>query len=99
MANIGTTIAPWMIFFQQSAVVDKQMKEKIGVDPAGKSVKEKVAITRTHRMKQYDSLIDAVFKRRGWTSDGCPTTEHLRQIGMDLPEVLAVAEKRMAGGA
>ena len=28
MANIGTTIAPWMIFFQQSAVVDKDMKEK-----------------------------------------------------------------------
>ena len=28
MANIGTTIAPWMIFFQQSAVVDKNMKEK-----------------------------------------------------------------------
>jgi len=28
MANIGTTIAPRMIFFQQSAVVDKQMKEK-----------------------------------------------------------------------
>jgi Mn2+/Fe2+ NRAMP family transporter len=25
LANIGTTIAPWMIFFQQSAVVDKQM--------------------------------------------------------------------------
>jgi len=28
MANIGTTIAPWMIFFQQSAVVDKGMTEK-----------------------------------------------------------------------
>ena len=28
MANIGTTIAPWMIFFQQSAVVDKGIKEK-----------------------------------------------------------------------
>lgn len=27
MANIGTTIAPWMIFFQQSAVVDKGMRE------------------------------------------------------------------------
>lgn len=25
LANIGTTIAPWMIFFQQSAVVDKGM--------------------------------------------------------------------------
>jgi Mn2+/Fe2+ NRAMP family transporter len=28
MANIGTTIAPWMVFFQQSTVVDKGMKEK-----------------------------------------------------------------------
>jgi NRAMP (natural resistance-associated macrophage protein)-like metal ion transporter len=28
MANIGTTIAPWMVFFQQSAVVDKGMQEK-----------------------------------------------------------------------
>ena len=28
MANIGTTIAPWMIFFQQSSVVDKGMTQK-----------------------------------------------------------------------
>lgn len=28
MANIGTTIAPWMLFFQQSAVVDKELDEK-----------------------------------------------------------------------
>jgi Mn2+/Fe2+ NRAMP family transporter len=28
MANVGTTIAPWMVFFQQSAVVDKSVKEK-----------------------------------------------------------------------
>ncbi len=28
MANIGTTIAPWMLFFQQSSVVDKGMHEK-----------------------------------------------------------------------
>lgn len=28
MANIGTTIAPWMLYFQQSAVVDKGLKEK-----------------------------------------------------------------------
>ena len=27
MANIGTTIAPWMLFFQQSSVVDKGLKE------------------------------------------------------------------------
>lgn len=28
MANIGTTIAPWMVFFQQSSVVDKRLQEK-----------------------------------------------------------------------
>jgi Mn2+/Fe2+ NRAMP family transporter len=28
MANIGTTIAPWMLFFQQSSVVDKNLGEK-----------------------------------------------------------------------
>jgi Mn2+/Fe2+ NRAMP family transporter len=28
MANIGTTIAPWMVFFQQSSVVDKSLTEK-----------------------------------------------------------------------
>ncbi|MCL4562170.1 MAG: divalent metal cation transporter [Chloroflexi bacterium] len=28
MANVGTTIAPWMVFFQQSAVVDKGLKQK-----------------------------------------------------------------------
>ncbi|MEI6387365.1 MAG: aldehyde ferredoxin oxidoreductase C-terminal domain-containing protein [Spirochaetota bacterium] len=78
---------------------DKQMLEKIGIDPAGKSLAEKVAITRKHRLSQYDSLIDAVFKRRGWTSDGCPTPEHLAAIGMDLPEVIEVVKARMAGKA
>jgi aldehyde:ferredoxin oxidoreductase len=78
---------------------DKQMLEKIGIDPAGKGLAEKVAITRKHRLSQYDSLIDAVFKRRGWTSDGCPTPEHLKKIGMDLPEVILVVEGRIAGKA
>ena len=78
---------------------DKQILEKIGIDPAGKGLAEKVAITRKHRLSQYDSLIDAVFKRRGWTSDGCPTPEHLKKIGMDLPEVILVVEGRIAGKA
>ena len=77
---------------------DKQMKEKIGADPAGKSVEEKLAITREYRMRQYDQLVDAVFKRRGWTQDGCPTPEHLKRIGMDLPEVLEVVRGRIEGG-
>ncbi len=78
---------------------DTQMKEKIGVDPEGKSLDEKVRITREYRMKQYESLVDAVFKRRGWTSDGCPTPEHLKEIKMDLPEVMEVVNARIAGKA
>ncbi|MBN2874406.1 MAG: hypothetical protein JXM71_04865, partial [Spirochaetales bacterium] len=75
---------------------DKQMKEKIGIDPAGKSVAEKVAITRKHRMDQYEQLVDAVYKRRGWTPQGIPTPEHLRAIGMDLPELLEVVNAKIA---
>lgn len=78
---------------------DKQMKEKIGINPEGKSLAEKVKITRDYRISQYNSLIDAVFKRRGWTPDGCPTPEHMKGIGMDLPEVLEVLNARIAGKA
>ena len=72
---------------------DKQMLENIGVDPAGKSIDEKIKITRAYREKQYELLIDAVYKRRGWTSDGVPTPEKLKSIGMDLPELLELVEK------
>ncbi|MDR0311163.1 MAG: aldehyde:ferredoxin oxidoreductase [Acidobacteriota bacterium] len=69
---------------------DKQMKEIIGIDPAGKTTEEKMAITRKYREDQYEKLLDAVYKRRGWTPDGVPTIAHLKEIGMDLPELMEV---------
>ena len=78
---------------------DKQMKEKIGIDPEGKTVAEKVKITREYRMSQYEKLVDAVFNRRGWSPDGCPTPEHLKNIGMDIPEVMEIVNARNAGKA
>jgi aldehyde:ferredoxin oxidoreductase len=45
---------------------------------------------RQFREKQYDLLRDAVYKRRGWNNNGIPTIEHLKQIGMDFPEVIEV---------
>jgi len=71
---------------------DKQMKEKIGIDPEGKSTEEKVAITRKFREEQYEKLLDAVYKRRGWNKNGIPLIEHLKNIGMDLPEVIDVVK-------
>ena len=74
---------------------DKQMKEDIGVDPAGKSIEEKMAITRKYREDQYEQLLDAVYKRRGWSENGIPTKEKLASLGIDLPEVLQVVEKNL----
>jgi aldehyde:ferredoxin oxidoreductase len=71
---------------------DKLMKEKIGIDPEGKSTDEKVAITRKFREEQYEKLLDAVYKRRGWTNNGVPKIDRLKSIGMDLPEVLEVVK-------
>jgi aldehyde:ferredoxin oxidoreductase len=69
---------------------DQQMRELIGVEPEGRTTEEKIAIVRAYRQDQYERLTDAVYKRRGWTSNGVPTLEYLREIGMDLPEVLEV---------
>ena len=69
---------------------DKQMKEIIGVDPEGKTTEEKIAITRKHREEQYEKLLDAVYLRRGWTKNGVPKISHLKNLGMDLPELIEV---------
>ncbi len=69
---------------------DGQMKDILNVDPTGKTIEEKLAITREYRESQYEKLLDAVYKRRGWTSNGVPKVEYLKELGMDLPEVLEV---------
>ena len=74
---------------------DGQLKEKLGVDPTGKSVEEKIKILREYRLKQYDGLIDAVYLRRGWSPEGVPTVEHLRKLGMDLPELVETVKKHL----
>jgi aldehyde:ferredoxin oxidoreductase len=74
---------------------DAQLKEKIGLDPSAMSLKEKIAALRKYREAMYDSLVDAVYRRRGWTADGIPRPEHLAEIGMDLPELLEVVNKHV----
>ncbi len=71
---------------------DTQLKEKSGFDPEGKSTAEKMKVLRKYREDQYESLIDAVYKRRGWNSNGVPKIEFLKKIGMDFPEVIEVVK-------
>lgn len=72
---------------------DGQLKELIGVDPEGKSSEEKVKILRKYKEDQYEKLLDAVYKRRGWTNDGVPKIEYLKEIKMDLPELIETVKE------
>jgi aldehyde:ferredoxin oxidoreductase len=75
---------------------DKQLKERIGVNPEGLPVEEKLRLHRAFREEQYRKLQDAVYARRGWTKEAIPTVEHLKELGMDLPELVEVVKKHLA---
>jgi len=74
---------------------DGQLKELLGYDPTGKSTEEKIKVMRKYREDQYEKLTDAVYSRRGWAMDGVPTLEKLKELGMDLPEVVEVVSKHI----
>jgi aldehyde:ferredoxin oxidoreductase len=69
---------------------DGQLVDLLSLDPSKMSLKEKMTATRTYRENRYEQLLDAVYARRGWNKNGVPTIAHLKNLGMDLPEVMAV---------
>ncbi len=71
---------------------DKQLIDKLGLDPTKMSTDEKRVALRKYREEQYEKLLDAVYFRRGWNKNGIPTLEHLKKIGMDLPELIEVVK-------
>ncbi|WP_236913736.1 aldehyde ferredoxin oxidoreductase family protein [Clostridium sp. Cult2] len=74
---------------------DNQLKEFLNYDVEGKTTVEKIKVLRKYREEQYEKLTDAVYKRRGWTLDGVPTPEKLKELGVDWPELLEVVEKHI----
>ena len=62
---------------------DKQLQEEVGLDPASMTLEQKRAALRRWREDRYEKLLDAVYKRRGWTSDGIPTLAKVRSLGID----------------
>jgi aldehyde:ferredoxin oxidoreductase len=71
---------------------DKQLKEQVGIDPSGMATDEKVKALRAYREDRYEKLLDAVYKRKGWTREGIPRVETLKALGIDYPEVVEVVK-------
>ncbi|MGQ9846735.1 MAG: aldehyde ferredoxin oxidoreductase family protein [Bacteroidales bacterium] len=69
---------------------DNQLRTLVGINPEGMSTEEKMKALRQYRENRYEQLLDAVYKRRGWNKNGVPTIEHLKNIKMDLPELIEV---------
>ncbi len=75
---------------------DKQIVDEMGLDPATMTLEEKMAAHRTWRQGRYEQLTDAVYKRRGWTPNGVPTLERLKELGLDIfPEVVEVVKRHL----
>ena len=73
---------------------DKQLKEKLGYDPKGKSTEEKLAALRKYREAEYEKLKDAVYKRRGWDANGVPTLQKVKSLGIDFPDVVKLLQEK-----
>ena len=71
---------------------DEQLRDLVGIEPEGLAIEVKIAKLREYREEQYELLLDAVYHRRGWDKNSIPTVEHLKQLKMDLPELVDVVE-------
>jgi aldehyde:ferredoxin oxidoreductase len=73
---------------------DKSLLEDVGLDPKGMTTEEKMAALRRYREGRYEQLVDAVYLRRGWSSNGIPTLETLQRLGLDtLPELVELVKR------
>jgi aldehyde:ferredoxin oxidoreductase len=75
---------------------DAQLKDIVGIDPAGMSTEEKMKLQREWRTDRYSKLVDAVYKRRGWTPNGVPTMETLRRLRIDFPDVVTLVTPHLS---
>ena len=72
---------------------DKQLTEKLGINPQLQSIENKIKLLREFREKEYEKLKDAVYKRRGWTSNGIPTIAKICALGINFPEVTTLLKE------
>jgi aldehyde:ferredoxin oxidoreductase len=70
-------------------IYDKQLEE-LKFKITGKSTEEKINLLRQYREEQYKKLQDAVYLKRGWSQQGCPTMEKVKKLGIDFNDVIDI---------
>ena len=73
---------------------DGKLREA-GIAPEGLTVEQKVEKLQEYRRGQWEVLVDAVYKRRGWNRNGIPTLETVKRLGIDTPEVVELLKKHL----
>lgn len=66
-------------------------KEKIEQLQTG----EKLKLIFDYRQNQYQKLTDAVYFRRGWTPNGVPTPQKMKQLGFSDKKMMAMLQKKI----
>ena len=77
---------------------DNQIIEKLGFKEEKiekMSTIEKIKILYDYRQDQYQKLTDAVYYRRGWTPNGIPTPQKMKQLGMDNPKMIKILQEKI----
>ena len=77
---------------------DKQLVEKLGLSKKAveeMKVEEKMKELYDYRQDQYQKLADAVYYRRGWTPNGVPTPQKMKQLGMDDSDMLKMLQEKI----
>jgi aldehyde:ferredoxin oxidoreductase len=77
-------------YFSRQDRYDRELTEKWNYTLEGTSIPERRRQLRAFREDAYEQLCDAVYKRRGWDRDGVPTPEKMKELHMDMPEVMQV---------
>lgn len=85
-----------MEYMSRKERYDKQLIEKLGLtkeEVEKMPVSEKIKLLYEYRQDQYQKLTDAVYYRRGWTPNGVPTPQKMKQLGFDDERMLKMLQK------
>ncbi len=88
-----------MEYFSRKDRYDKQLTSNLGLKEKKlqkMDIKEKVKILYDYRQNQYQKLIDAVYYRRGWTPNGVPTIQKMKQLGINNSKMLKMLKQKIS---